>query len=556
MRRTSLLTCAVLILCSGWLVAQNSAATKPGAADFVFPGEKATLDPPLTSALSALTADALGAHMASLSSPGFEGRGLGQPGLDAAVEYVAAMLALRGIPPLAPDPAARPVTAPYFHQVPVREITSPRGQVTVDVRRGDSVESRTFLSGVDCLFDERAPFAWSGGVVFAGYGIREETPQRDDYRGLDVRDRIVVLLGGVPPEPAWQSKALLDRYATKDGDARFAAKAELARSLGARAIIAIEGDTFPAVLAAGVSAPAARYFVPYDMGANQDGPIPVIRVSVAVGDMILAASGLTATSARVASSRALPAVSVAVQTSGNERLVVARNVVAVLRGTDPVLRDQAVVIGAHVDHLGRAVNTIYPGADDNASGTAAVLEIARVLAASPHTLKRSVVFVFWTGEEEGHLGSEYYVRHPLWPLDRTAVYVNLDMIAHPWKLDEIRQLIADTGLDKGAEFLAGVKAEDFFELGVAQSAPDLDTVLKTAARATGVALHLDRTDGKHGGSDYRAFARRDRPFVRFFGNYFDGYHEASDTPDVADPAQVLKMARLACISVWLFADQL
>jgi hypothetical protein len=90
---------------------------------------------------------------------------------------------------------------------------------------------------------------------------------------------------------------------------------------------------------------------------------------------------------------------------------------------------------------------------------------------------------------------------------------------------------------------------------VADSAPDLGPVLVQAARATGLALHLDWTDGKSGGSDYRAFARRGRPFVRFFGNYFDGYHEPTDTIDKLDPGQVLKMARLALAAAWLFADR-
>ena len=172
---------------------------------------------------------------------------------------------------------------------------------------------------------------------------------------------------------------------------------------------------------------------------------------------------------------------------------------------------------------------MYPGADDNASGTAALLEIARVLASNPHGLKRTLVLVFWTGEEEGHLGSEYYMLHPVWPLERTSAYLNLDMIGHAWKLDEIRTLVADTKLERGEAFLAGVKAADFIELGVPDTAPELDPVLKQAARAAGLALHLDRTDGRHGGSDYRAFARKGRPFVRFFGNFFDGYHEPTDT---------------------------
>jgi hypothetical protein len=129
------------------------------------------------------------------------------------------------------------------------------------------------------------------------------------------------------------------------------------------------------------------------------------------------------------------------------------------------------------------------------------------------------------------------------------------MIGHPWTMDEIRKLVADTGLENAAEFLAKVKPAEFIELGVADWAPDLAQPLFEAARANGLALHLDRTDGRNGGSDYRYFARRNLPFVRFFGNFFGGYHEPADSADKLDAGQVQRMARLALVSAWLFADR-
>ena len=198
---------------------------------------------------------------------------------------------------------------------------------------------------------------------------------------------------------------------------------------------------------------------------------------------------------------------------------------------------------------------IHPGADDNASGVAALLEIARAFAASGERPKRTLVFVFWTGEEEGKFGSAHWVRHPLWPLAKTAVYLNLDMIGHPWTLEEIRKLVADSGLAGGDRFLEGLEPADFAEPGVADFSPDLATVLARAAHGTGLALHLDRTPGTYGGSDYRDFARARTPFLRFFGNFFKGYHEPGDTPVGIDPAEVLKTARLALATAWLLADR-
>jgi Zn-dependent M28 family amino/carboxypeptidase len=289
----------------------------------------------------------------------------------------------------------------------------------------------------------------------------------------------------------------------------------------------------------------------------------VIRVAAQPGEALLASLGLARDGREpgrgaLAGRRApggTAGLTASISISGRERRFTARNVIGTIPGSDPALREQAIVVGAHLDHLGESGGRYYPGADDNASGVAALLEMARAFAAGATKPRRTIVFAFWTGEEEGHLGSEHYARHPAWPLDRTPVYLNLDMIAHPWTKAEIEKLVADTGLPKGDEFLARVQPADFVELGVSDWSPDVAAVLARAARGTGLALRLDRTDGKSGGSDYREFARRGLPWVRFFGNYFDGYHEPTDTVEKLDAGQVLKMARLAFASAWLLADR-
>ena len=557
-RRLRVVLVSVCLL-SCALVSAQAPPPRPASADFAWPGGGQPLPPPLHAALETIQAPSLAAHIALLASASLDGRGLGTKGLDAAAEYIAATLKLAGIPPFAPAEKG-PALGPYFHAVPLRQITHPSGQVTVDVTRGEATDSRTFLANVDCLFPELPPMAVSAPVVFAGYGIREASPARDDYRGLDVKDRIVLVLAGVPAGAGWDTGAMRDRYASDSARRRFAAKAELARSLGARALLAIEGDGFPQLLATGASSPASTFFVGQD---DDEMPLPVVRITRAAGDALLAAGYLTPEGAAepapegaaASAPRTLPGLTATIRIAGDERLLVGRNVIGVILGADPVLRETAVIIGAHMDHLGHSGDRLYPGADDNASGTAALLEIAKAFAAGPQKPLRTVVFAFWTGEEEGHLGSEHYVRRPLWPLGRTAVYLNLDMIAHPWTLEEIRQLVAGAKLPGGEALVATVKPEAFIELGVAESAPGLDPVLTQASKALGLALHLDRTDGRSGGSDYRAFARKDIPFVRFFGNYFAGYHEPADTAEALDARQVERMARLAFASAWLFANR-
>ncbi len=521
------------------------------ARDFVLATPAEAPPAPFAAALAGIRAEALAARIRFLASPALEGRGLGSRGLDAAAEYAASVLALASVPPLI-GPAEEPPYARYFQAVPLREITGATGELAVEARQGDATTRRAFASGVDALFSAAPLATITAPAVFAGYGIREPALGRDDYKGLDVRGKVVVVLRGVPEGEAWKAPALLSRYDPGDADDRWDAKRETAEALGAAALVAFDGDDFAARLAERDAQPTT-WWLPADVAA---GPIPVVRVSPVVAGALLGAEAAgPAAAARATAPRALAGVTVTLRTSGTERAVTSRNVIGVLAGCDPALRDEAVVIGAHIDHLGKSGEVVYPGADDNASGTASLIEIARAFAALPERPKRTVIFAFWTGEEEGKFGSGYYVRHPLWPLTRTRALVNLDMIGHPWLAEEIAKLVADTRLPDGAAFLAAVKAAEFAEPGLPLDAPELAAALRWAGPATGMALHLDRTDGTRGGSDYRDFARARVPFIRFFGNFFPEYHEPGDTAEKLDPAQVQRMARLAFATAWRLAER-
>lgn len=516
-------------------LAAPQAAVGPvsSAADFVRPGKAVPLPPPLDDMVRRVQGVSLAAHVRFLASPSLEGRGLGSNGLEATAEYVAASLALAGIPPTA--------GSSYFQEVPIRRVEAVRASLRIEPASGATVAPRVFAAGAHVSFPEIAPQVVRGQIVFAGYGIREPTLGRDDYRGLDPRGKIVVVLGGLPPGHEWQTPALESRYG------RYAAKLETAAALGARALLGVEP---PAAWAKSNTPVPSSYFV------SDDPPEPLLPL-VLVDDTV-ARAVLGSEAARVATGarrRGAGRVTATIRIAGSVRRLVARNVVGVLTGADPALREEAVVVGAHMDHLGSPGGRLHPGADDNASGVAALLEIARALAAAPVRPKRSIVFAFWTGEEEGHFGSEFYVRHrPLWPLSGTSAYVNLDMIGHPWLREEIDKLVQDAGLPGGSQFVSGLDPSDFVEPGVAAWAPELCSILERAARGLGLSLHFDRTDGASGGSDYRAFARHRVRFIRFFGNFFPGYHEPSDTVASLDVQQAAKVARLALATVWHLAE--
>ncbi len=546
------IACLMSLSLPGFISGQSAPARTPVTADFVAAAPAEPFNGALGNGVAAITASSLGAHVAFLASPALEGRGLGARGLDAAAEYAAAGLKLAGIAPFGATVERKAERSSYFQLVPVRQFTGTTGQLEIERREGERASSRVFLYGVDCLFPAAAPQNLEATVVFAGFGVREPKLGRDDYAGLDVRGRIVLILGGLPAGPEWKARELIDRYAADDAGDRWAAKVDIAKKLGAVAVFAVEDEDFGTRLTAD-QLEEERAFRAYDRAAGDEIPL-VVRVAPAVARAIVGDDALSGGTAGASRRPTLSGVKAKIRITGNEKLIVSRNVIGIIPGADPKLRDDAVVIGAHIDHLGKIGEAIHPGADDDASGVAALLEIAKAFAASPEKPKRTVVFAFWTGEEEGKFGSGFYVRHPRWPLGHTVAYLNLDMIGHPWLAEEIRKLVIDAGLPDGEAFLAHVKPQDFVEPGLPRESPALEAALRKSARGNGLALHFDWTDGKHGGSDYRDFARAGVPFIRFFGNFFPAYHEPGDTPERLDATQVQRVARLAFATAWELAN--
>lgn len=499
------------------------APARAAEADFVRAGAPAALPAPLAAAAGRLEATRIAAHIRFLADPAREGRGLGTRGLEAAAQYIAEQLQAAGVRPLGPS---------YFQPVPLREVRPAKGRIILRTQAG----TFGFDGGQSAVLPHAEPGEISAPMIFAGYAISETSPARDDLKGLDVRGKIVVFLNGVPPGADWQTPALLDKYAGPRAADRYDARLELLQALGARAAIALE-DGLEESLASGKE-PTEPYFLPA-AGAPPLDVLPLARVTLTPELRALSRSGFQG--------RAELAV------RGDVRAFTSMNVIGRLRGSGKGA--QAVMLGAHMDHLGRPAGVLHPGADDNASGTAALLEIARAVAAAAERPKHSLIFAFWTGEEEGKFGSGHYVRQPLWPLDATAAYLNIDMIGHQWTVRELKDLAEGAGLKEPKTFLNKLDPAFFAEPGLSENRRYLGPVLARAGLGAGMSLHLDWTSGVSGGSDYRDFARRGVPFVRFFGTYFPKYHSPEDTADRLDAGQVRRMAGLILNSAWLLADR-
>jgi len=216
--------------------------------------------------------------------------------------------------------------------------------------------------------------------------------------------------------------------------------------------------------------------------------------------------------------------SVAAAHAGLQGELPAQNVAAVIRGSDPALRDEYVILGAHFDHLGRsafgaldpdAVNAIHNGADDNASGTAAVIELARLLRRDPP--KRSVMFVTFSGEELGLLGSQYFVDHPPVPLEKVRAMLNFDMVG---RMQEDRLIV----------------------YGVATAQELNDIVAKANAAAP---LRVAATGDGFGASDHSSFYAKNLPVLHFFTNVHEDYHKATDDVDKINALGIARVVALA-----------
>jgi Zn-dependent M28 family amino/carboxypeptidase len=370
-----------------------------------------------------ISPDRIKAAVAYLASDRLEGRGPGSRGEFLTTEYLATEFKKAGLAPLGER-------GTYFQPVPlVRVVTSPnstlrvvKGQATLDI------PCEAGFSGTSQTQQELEEF--EAEAVFVGHGITAPEFGWDDYQGIDVKGKVVVLFTNEPPskDPAFFGGTALTYYG------RWTFKFEEAARRGARACFIIHTpDT------AGYPYSVVRPLDGAQLEREPGQPALAFAgwLTREAGDQLLGLSGRTVEGALAeADTRGFKPYALGVTMKGNIRTrvekIVSNNVVGRAEGSDPALKAEAVLFTAHWDHLGvgRAVlgDAIYNGAADNATGCALLLELARAWTARSPRPRRSAVFLAVTAEEKGLLGSKYYARNPLVPLGKTALNLNFDMI--------------------------------------------------------------------------------------------------------------------------------
>lgn len=370
-----------------------------------------------------VSVDRIKATVAHLASDKLEGREPGTNGEMLTTEYLADEFEKAGLKPIGEDHS-------YFQSVPlVRVVTSPKATlqavkdgVTLDIPCEEGFAGVSQTQSGDEAFDADA--------IFVGHGISAPKFGWDDYRGLDVTGKVVVLFTNEPPssDPQFFESSALTYYG------RWTYKFEEAARRGAKGCFIIHTNE-----TAGYPYSVVRRLESAQLRREPGQPVLAFAgwLSRAAGEKLLALSGRNVDDAlKEADTKGFQPYSLGVNLKGNfptrVEHFVSHNVVGLVEGSDATLKSEAIVFTAHWDHLGigRAVNgdSIYNGAADNATGCGLLVELARAWSAQSPKPKRSAVFLAVTAEEKGLLGSKYYTRNPLIPLSKTALNVNMDMI--------------------------------------------------------------------------------------------------------------------------------
>ncbi|MEO7651030.1 MAG: M28 family peptidase [Bryobacteraceae bacterium] len=483
-----------------------------------------------------------------LASDALEGRMTLQKGSEVAIHWIAAEFEEAGLQPLG--------GRTFLQEVPLVEFRVDRERSTLAVRRGGREQiyrhgGDGFTSGFPDEVNLRA------GVVFAGFGVTAPEFGYDDYKGIDARGKVVLIFDHEPQET--DPKSLFNGVgSTRHASAR--SKVMNAQKHGAVAVLlASEPNrshpTNSERIARVPGAQARVLRLPLQVLANSDPRIPILPVSDALMADLLAESGRKALDLQLAIDRTfkpqsmvLPGAEVQIRLATSERrLGSTYNVIGMLEGSDPELKAETIVYSGHFDHDGAPEGGIAHGADDNASGTAGVIELARAFAKAARP-KRTLLFAVFAAEERGLLGSYYYTMHPLRPLRGTRAVINFDMIGRnetpSRQTDGMIEIAKDT-------------SNELNLVGTINS-PDYRETVESANGGVGLKLNYkwdrDAALNIYSRSDQYPFSLHEIPAIWWFTGFHPDYHQTTDTAEKINFEKMERIVRLAYLTGEKFAN--
>lgn len=503
-------------------------------------------------ALRNINENVLKAQLGFLASDQMEGRGTSTSGDYLASEYIASQLRLYGVAPggdtsreRTPSGTSGTPEKTYFQNFPL--IKSTRGeapQMKIIVSDGkEHLKTLSLAHNVDFL--TRIPgqsLETEASVVFVGFGIRNEKLGLDDFGNQDFRGKFVLRIAGSPG-------FLKDKLSTSELSNSSMQAERIARQMGAAGIIefdpaitvsgSVPGLPFPDLAPSEKRPGSGRPYADYSLPSVKSSDSFVrIMVSPRTADELFRGSGFNteeyiskSAGGYVKPQADLTGKKIFLKTTVKTEIVMARNVIGIIEGKDP---SQIIVAGAHYDHMGMWNGYVWNGADDNGSGTAGIMTIAKAVMETGVKPEKTIIIAFWAAEEEGLLGSRHFVANLPFPLLNIRLNLNFDMISRYVSEKEYKKaymIYTDT--------YPGFKA--MTEKHLKSYGIDLDVEYQPSADPPG-------------GSDHRSFVNAGIPVMRFKPGHREEYHTPEDDISTVDWDIMLKIVRIGFANIWELAN--
>lgn len=509
----NLLVCLVFafLLPQGWAAAQDSLAIRYA---------------------SEITSQRLREHLYVLADDSMQGRETGLEGQKKAAQYIADFFSELRVPPS--------VNGSYFQEFPLKTERLEGARLTYRGQSFSFTDDFYFFPGF------RASAIEAQGI-FVGYGIDSE--RYSDYENVDVKGKIVLALPGEPIDRAG-NYLVSGSSETSEWSSDWRIKRDAAKERGALAVIMMneDYDRYIGRIKYWLTTPAMKLDREQ---ADEQGALPIFFTRKSVFESLLKAGklkGIERQEKRIARGksfrRRVLRDEVTLEVDRIVEQLTSENVLCYIPGSDPELQHEVLVITAHYDHIGFNEEGVFNGADDDGSGTAAVLEMARAFkqaADDGHGPRRSVLLMTVSGEEKGLLGSEWYVNDPVFPLENTVANLNVDMIGRIDADHEDGKYIYIIGSDR--------LSSELHEISERANENYTNIALDYTYNAP------DDPNRFYYRSDHYNFAKNNIPVIFYFSGVHEDYHGLGDTPDKIDYGKMATIARLIFHTAWDIANR-
>jgi hypothetical protein len=484
--------------------------------------------------LAAINKRDLQAYMTFFASDEMKGRETGTPENEIAALYLRTNIMRLGLKPI-------PETGDYLQKVPLEsaEIKDKETYIKVKDASGREIyttDSIIYLMAPSVTADVTSDF------VFAGYGFADSTAGYDDYSDIDVKDKIVLMMTGSPQltDPD-ELNSVFNMEIEKN-------KIMSAFRMGVKAILCVYD-------------PRSKYADAYasglaDMGVGKVGtkmislrmdessaPVQIAFITRNAADNMLKKSGYTIkeiaekiVSEKKPHSLELSDISVTFRTYIEKKDIEVNNIIGIVEGSDPVLKSECVIYTAHFDHVGvNKEGAAFNGADDNASGSMALLEVAQAFMNLKKKPMRTIIFAWVNGEEKGLLGSYYYASNPVMPLEKTLIDINLDMVGRS-------RMPSDTGKFMGMD--TNVSQAGEIQLFTDQKGNDILDLIKSTSKEAGIKTINMGKDPMIGSSDYASFMAKGVPAIFFNSGDYPDLHTIRDDVEKIDFDKMERVSKM------------